>query len=347
VRQQALEEVPMTMVGAFDIHRRQLTYELVDVDSGEVQRGRVESPTRHSLRAWLADRPVLPSAVAFEGCTGWRFVAEELTAAGVEAWMGDPAELAGRRGPKRRAKTDRSDAHLLVTQLLGDHYPRAWVPPPEMLEARTLGRAHLTLADERRAWRQRLHALFFHHGLPEPPDLRTRAGRDWIAELALPPGSAQLLDTGVAIIDALEVQLHTVDGALSEYQRWPGPAALRPEYGIGPLLSVVIWAELGDCRRFSSSDDSVRYAGIDVTVYNSDRHRAPGHLSRQGPAVLRWALFEAALHAHAPASPDHAYYLDAKARLGHKRATIAVARKLLRRCHHRLRALGDDVLTAG
>jgi transposase len=317
------------------------------VDSGEVQRGRVETPTRQSLRAWLAERPVLPSAVAFEGCTGWRFVAEELAAAGVEAWMGDPAELASRRGPKRRAKTDRSDAHLLVTQLLGDTYPRAWIPPPDMLEARTLGRAHLTLTDQRRAWRQRLHALFFHHGLPQPPDLRTRAGRAWLDALVLPSGSAQLLRTGVAIIEALEVELDTIDGALSGYQGWPGPAALRPEYGIGPLLSVVIWAELGDCRRFSSSDDAVRYAGIDVSVYSSDSHRAPGHLSRQGPAVLRWALYEAALHAHAPASPDHAYYLEASHRLGHKRATIAVARKLLRRCHHRLRCLGDDVVAPG
>src|SRR2546421_1251933 len=337
----------MTMVGAFDIHRRQLTYELVDVDSGEVQRGRVETPTRQSLRAWLADLPVLPKAMAFEGCTGWRFVAEELRAAGVDAWMGDPAELASRRGPKRRAKTDRSDAHLLVTQLMGEAFPRAWIPTPEMLEARTLGRTHLTLADERRAWRQRLHALLFQHGLPSPPDLRTRAGRAWLDGLTLPPGSAQLLHTGVAMVEALEVQLDTVDTALAGYRNWPGPAALQPEYGIGPLLSAVIWAELGDCRRFSSSDQAVRYAGIDVSVYSSDSHRSPGHLTRQGPAVLRWALDEAALHAHAPASPDHAYYLVAKQRLGHKRATIAVARKLLRRCHHRLRALGDDVMAAG
>ena len=57
----------MTMVGAFDIHRRQLTYELVDVDSGEVQRGRVETPTRQSLRAWLADLPVLPKAMEIDG----------------------------------------------------------------------------------------------------------------------------------------------------------------------------------------------------------------------------------------------------------------------------------------
>jgi transposase len=57
---------------------------------------------------------------------------------------------------------------------------------------------------------------------------------------------------------------------------------------------------------------------------------------------LRWAMFEAARHACKPTSPDHDYYLEVAERLGKKRAAISVARKLTRRCHHRLRALGDD-----
>lgn len=41
-------------------------------------------------------------------------------------------------------------------------------------------------------------------------------------------------------------------------------------YGVGALTSVAIWAELGDCRRFGSSDDAVRHSGLDITVYASD-----------------------------------------------------------------------------
>ena len=51
-------------------------------------------------------------------------------------------------------------------------------------------------------------------------------------------------------------------------------------YGIGELTAVTILAELGDCTRFSSSRQAVRYAGLDITVYQSDQHRAPGsHLA--------------------------------------------------------------------
>ena len=83
---------------------------------------------------------------------------------------------------------------------------------------------------------------------------------------------------------------------------------------------------------------------MDITVYQSDRHRAPGHLSRQGPPALRWALYEAAQVARHPRSPDRAYYEQAAEKLGGNRACLALARKLLKRCYHTLRELGDDAL---
>jgi len=54
----------------------------------------------------------------------------------------------------------------------------------------------------------------------------------------------------------------------------------------------------------------------DITVHASDKRRAPGHLSRQGPPALRWVLYEAARAARRSGSPDRDYYLQAAARLG-------------------------------
>jgi hypothetical protein len=39
-----------------------------------------------------------------------------------------------------------------------------------------------------------------------------------------------------------------------------------------------------------------------------------------------------------------AYYLQAAERIGGNRACLAVARKLLKRCYHRLRELGEEAL---
>jgi transposase len=147
------------------------------------------------------------------------------------------------------------------------------------------------------------------------------------------------------MIDTLDVQLAPIDEQLRAYaRRQPGCKALMGHYGVGHLTAVTILAELGDARRFSSSRDAVRYAGLDITVKQSDRRRAPGHLSRQGPPALRWALYEAAQSARRHSSPDRDYYLQAAERLGGNRACLAVARKLLKRSYHTLRELGDRAL---
>ena len=69
----------MAIVGGIDIHRAQLTFDYVDLDSGEVFRGRIAPADRAQLRQWL-DRFLGRTDVAFalEGCTGWRYVVEEL-----------------------------------------------------------------------------------------------------------------------------------------------------------------------------------------------------------------------------------------------------------------------------
>jgi len=99
---------------------------------------------------------------------------------------------------------------------------------------------------------------------------------------------------------------------------------------------VAIWAEFGDARRFANSRQAVRFTGLDITISESDGKRARGHLARQGSPVLRWALHEAAMCAARPGSPDHAYYLQVKQRLGGKQAALSVARKLAREAYHTL-----------
>jgi transposase len=147
------------------------------------------------------------------------------------------------------------------------------------------------------------------------------------------------------MIDALEVQIAPLDRELRAYaRRQPGCRALLGHYGIGELTAVTILAELGDCRRFSSSRHAVRYSGLDITVHQSDQRRAPGHLSRQGPPALRWALFEAAQVARRTGSPDRDYYQQAAERLGANRACLAIARKLLKRSYHTLSELGEEAL---
>jgi transposase len=195
-----------------------------------------------------------------------------------------------------------------------------------------------TLSEQRSEWQQRVQATLYHHGCPQRRNLMTNDGREWLVGQPMPEIAREQIGIAMAMINSLDQQMAPLDKELRAYaRRQAGCKALMVQYGIGELIAVTILAELGDCTRFSSSRQAVRYAGMDITVHQSDQRRAAGHLSSQGPPALRWALFEAAAQlASRERSPDHDYYRETAARLGHNRACLAVARKLLKRSHHTL-----------
>ncbi len=203
--------------------------------------------------------------------------------------------------------------------------------------------------DERRAWQQRIHAQLFHQGCPPIRALLSAAGRAALARVELSAAGRQYVDTALRRIDELTAEIEPLRTQLVNFARHqPGCQALQARhYGIGWLCAAIIWAEIGDARRFRSSDQLVRFAGMDITVYSSAGKCSPGHLSRQGSPELRWAVFEAATCAARRGSPDYAYYHTLAAKHdGHngKNPTLAVERKVLRRCYHTLRELGDAAL---
>ena len=335
----------MTIVMGLDQHRAQITAEWLDTDSGELARKRVAPADRDGVRRFAARFADHQVEVALEATTGWRFVVEEFQTIGAQVHLAEPAETAARRGTKKRAKSDRADARHLRELLMVGRLPESWIPPEHLLELRARVRLRHTLVDQRREWQQRIQATLYHHGVPPRSWLLGAEARAWLETLPLPPAAGEQTTIALALIDTVDAQLAPLDQQLRDYsKRQQGCRALMRHYGIGPLTSVTILAELGDARRFSSSREAVRYAGLDITVHQSDSRRAPGHLSRQGPSALRWALFEAAQCARRPASPDHDYYREAAARLGGNRACLAVARKLLKRSFHTLRELGDEAL---
>jgi transposase len=335
----------MTIVMGLDQHRAQITAEWVDTDTGEVMRSRITPAHRAGARRFCEQFRGPELEVALEATTGWRFVADELRRVDAIVHLAEPAETAARRGNKRRAKSDRADAQHIRELLMIGRLPESWMAPEHILDLRARVRLRHTLSHQRAEWQQRIQSVLYHRGCPQRSDLLTDAGRRWLAAQSLPAGAREQIMVALAVVDALECQLAPLDKELRAFpRRQPGCSALLRQFGVGELIAVTILAELGDARRFSSSRDAVRFAGLDITVHQSDKRRAPGHLSRQGPPALRWALFEATMCGARRCSPDYEYYFQAAERLGSNRARLSVARKILRRSYHLLRELGEEAL---
>src|SRR6516165_5111094 len=282
VRPWEREEVPMPIVGGLDIHRKQITFDYLDTVTGEVRRGQISPGDREHLRAWLARFGGRDDVeFAAEGCTGWRYVSEELAAAGVTAHLAEPADTAATRGRKRHAKTDKTDCRHLRMLLAEGRLPECWIPPGHILEGRALLETYHDLRAEHTAWVQRIHAVLFRHGAPAPGEGALRTGQGVAALRAaaaahLSPAGQLQVATALEVTEALEARLHVVrHQLLAAARHLTGAKVLAARLsGVGPVTALAMTCWLAGKDRFSSSRQVVRFAG-------------PGHhgvlLGPQGP----------------------------------------------------------------
>jgi len=196
---------------------------------------------------------------------------------------------------------------------------------------------------------QRAHAVLFHQGAPAFHDLSRADAPAELAELARGHLSAAgQVQVGVCLrmLAAVEAELDATRRRLLAAARQMRGAKVLAEsiYGVGPVTALALTCWLAGAGRFTSSRKAVRFTGLDITVHSSDSKRSPGHLSRQGPPVLRWALYEAGKTHARSVAPDHGYYAAVKDRKDGKRAALSEARKIVRRACHILAELGDDAL---
>jgi hypothetical protein len=115
----------MPIVGGWDIHRKQLTFDYLDTATGEARRGQVAPADRVHLRSWLvrfAGRDDV--AFALEGCTGWRYVA------GVLSWACPSRQGGCRVG---RCSSCRAVRVMRVLWPIGTCGCRKPGPPAQML----------------------------------------------------------------------------------------------------------------------------------------------------------------------------------------------------------------------
>jgi transposase len=259
----------MSIVMGLDQHRAQITAEWIDTSTGEVSRGRVTPADRAGVRRFVERFAGEELEVALEATTGWRFVVEELRRVGAQVHLAEPAETSARKGNKKRAKTDRADARHLRELLMIDRLPESWIPPEHILDLRARVRSRHTLSHQRCEWQQRIQAVLYHHGCPHRRSLMVGDGREWLDAQPLPETAREQVTVALAMIDALDRQMAPVDKELRAYaRRQAGCKALMAHYGIGELCAVTILAELGDCTRFSSSRQAVRYAGMEMLASN-------------------------------------------------------------------------------
>lgn len=101
--------------------------------------------------------------------------------------------------------------------------------------------------------------------------------------------------------------------------------------GIGYRLASLLLGEIGDASQFPTADKIIKFAGLDVRVYQSGTVEKHGAIRKRGSPLLRYALFQAAEKARIHCSEIAEFYSKKKGEGKHPICALThTARKILR-----------------
>ena len=260
--------------------------------------------------------------------TGYaRWFERLLAALGIELWIGDPAEIKSKRVKKQ--KTDRRDALLLLRLLREDNFPRIWVPSSENRDLRQLLWHRHRLVQMRTRIMNQLQALAMNEGRRWKTKLWSEQGRAELEKLSLAPWASRRRKELLELLDRLDPIIDELTKAAErEARKRPEVLLLMTHPGVGPITGLVYVLVIGTPDRFPCGKQIGSYTGLIPCEDSSARRQRLGHISKQGNALLRFLLGEAAQAAARCNADWRRRYVHLMMRREKRIAKVAMARKL-------------------
>ena len=238
-------------------------------------------------------------------------------------------------------KNDRIDARKQAVLLSIDEIPKVHMPSQEIRQWRGAIGHRRKIIGKGTQVKNRIRALLKAHGFTKPAQKGSwwkMANRVWMRGIASERqatalelwkmGLADMLDELGLLEDQLKRITRYLDGYLGNH---PGGRLLMSIPGIGPRTSEAVLAYTDDIKRFRRGKQYCAYFGLTPKLDESGSFRRLGHISKQGPSVVRWLIVEAAWRTIQKSPTLRAYH--ARVMSGQKNrkkiATVALARKLL------------------
>ena len=267
------------------------------------------------------------TAVAVEASTPtWHF-ADAIQAGVGELRIVDPVKTKLKAG--YAAKTDRLDARRLADALRRDSVVGIYHPPVAIRELRELCRCRHAIVQVRTALINRLRAVLLRQGVVDRRRLARTVSDAWLETLTLPAQAAASVASLRRLLASVRAEAAAADREVLRLAAAdPIAVALQHLPGIGPVLALLIRAEIGEIRRFPSPGHLASYAGLVPRVDASAGRVHYGRITRRGSPWLRWGLVEAAMHGTRRRDRIGRWGRGLAVRKGALKARVALARTL-------------------
>jgi transposase len=319
---------------ALDVHKKYTWARVENTKGDRLYESRLQhahGTIKNFVNRWTAGSPV-----AVETVGNWYWVVDEIEAGG-----GKPQLVNARLAKLMMGmvnKSDKLDAKGMNRLQRTGTLPTVWIPPCSVRDARELPRTRMVLSRQRTQLKNRVHATLGKYGfvVEGASDAFGKKGRQIMAQLMakLPPHTEQALGRVLDQLDHVCVNLQWIEGKMMEvFAPCPQTIWLKTLPGVGDILAVVIWTEIGTIERFGRAEQLASYCGLVARENSSGGKIRFGAVRRDVNVYLKWAFVEAANSAVLNAERcgyDHIgrLYQRIKTRRGHGKAKVAVARHL-------------------
>ena len=238
-------------------------------------------------------------------------------------------------------KNDRIDARKQAVLLRMGELPAVYMPSKEVRHWRGMIQHRRNIVATTTRTKNRIKALLKGRGFDKAAERGSwwkKANRCWMRDVVASLASrgeafwclrlANLLDQ----LDLQERQRRDATAYLDSYLKGqPSAELLLSIPGVGPRTAEAILAYTDDVGRFRSGKAYGAYFGLTPKLDESGSTRRLGHISKQGPSVVRWLIVESVWRALRYSPALRAFHGRVMSGQKHRKkiATVAVARKLL------------------
>lgn len=233
----------------------------------------------------------------------------------------------------RPVKTDKADAKALAEMLRAGWYNEVFVKSEDSHRMKAVLSARDQLVRNKRTFFGQIRGLLRPFGIKVPSRQGTKKFDQAVREATRQDDILYAcVNALLEALAAIEMQIATLDKQVKAMVQVSKPCwHLTSVPCVGPITALAFAAAIEDPERFRHTRDVGAYLGMTPKRYQSGDTDIVGKISKQGDAMARHYLYEAAnclLTTWSGQSPLKSWGLALIRRVGPKKARVAVARKM-------------------
>jgi transposase len=279
----------MLYVG-LDVHSRQSSLCILNSAGGTVNEIQLKGP-----RSGVVDRLRTldqPFSICYEASCGYGQLYEQLRPLAHHVAVAHPGKLRLIYGSKR--KNDRVDAQKLAKLLLLDMVPPVHVPSIDVRAWRSLIVLRQRVLQQVVRAKNRIRGVLREHDIQGAKWLWSKKQLAWLEALELHPVAKLRLELAVEEFKSLGQKVRRIEHELQKYaDAHPAVKVLMTIPGVGIRTAETFVAWVDDVARFRNNRRLGSYFGlVPCQDASADKNRL-GHITRDGPPVMRKLICEA------------------------------------------------------